>query len=66
MAGLVVVFIINVLNVGACELESDAPVGTHPYGPGSFAVASQGVQVEARQSHVAWFNSHIESAQDKS
>jgi hypothetical protein len=61
----VVVFIINILNIGAGELEGDAPIGAHLYGPRSFAIASQWVQVEAGQGHVAWLKSHIDSAQEE-
>jgi hypothetical protein len=66
MVGSVVILIVNILNVGARKSETNAPVATHAHGPSTLPATFQRVQAETRQGHVAWFDCHIESAQDQS
>jgi hypothetical protein len=66
MVDSVVVFIVNILNVGASKFESHTPVAAHPHSPNTLPVTFQGVQAQPWQGHVSRFDRHIESAQDES
>jgi hypothetical protein len=62
----VVIFIVNVPNVGARKHEGYAPVSTHPDGPTALPVAFQGVQLQAWQRHVSRFDRYVQPAEDQS
>jgi hypothetical protein len=65
MVDSVVVFIVNILNVGARHRECHAPVAAYPHGPAPLSVTFQGVKIEAWQSHVSRFDRHVETPQDE-
>jgi hypothetical protein len=66
MVDSVVVFIVNILNVGARKVECHTPVAAHPHSPAALPVTFQGVEVQAWQRHVSRFDRNIEATQDES
>jgi hypothetical protein len=65
MADSVVVFIVNILNVGAKHRECHAPVAAYSHRPTPLPVTFQGVKIQARQRHVSRFDHHVETTQDE-
>jgi len=61
-----VIFIVNILNVGARHRECHAPVAAHPHRPTPLPLAFQGVKVQAWQRQVSRFDRHVETTQDES
>jgi hypothetical protein len=65
MVDSVVVFIVNILDIGAGKYKRNAPVPTHPDSPTALPITFQGVQLQSWQRHVSRFDRHVQPTKDE-